>query len=284
MRQRCRFILFLGAILLSGTAYADDAISQLKEETVSYFRPLKGTVVSVSGNVVTSDLGVPAGVKKGMRFTIFKEGTPFLHPVTKEPMGRVETPEGKAEVKDVSSDQSTLEIIKGNAGTGDILRVSEMKARVLFYQDKNVDWNLAEAYYQALKESGRLELMDTSLDSADDGQIIAEAKRLNAEAALILTAKESEKEILLRQRILWAEDSAGLADQEVRVDMAVVKEFRAGRNMLMPLASAGDVLLFFDLPFSASLVASGDLEGDGNREMIIGFGREIRVYSPRRYP
>lgn len=279
MRQKFRSIMFLSAIFLSGAAYADDAINQLKEETLSYFRPLKGKVVSVSGNVVTSDLGAQSGIKKGMRFTIFREGTPFLHPVTKEPMGLVETPGGKAEVKDVSADQSTFEIIKGNAGEGDILRVSEMKARLLFYQDKDVDWNLAEAYYQALKESGRLELMDTSLDSADDAQIIAEAKRLNAEAALILTAKESEKEILLRQRILWAEDSAGLADREVRADMATVKEFRAARNMLAPLASAGDALLFFDLPFSASLVASGDLEGDGNRELIIGSGRELRVYS-----
>ena len=273
-------IIFLGTILLSGTVYAGDAISQLKEETLSYFRPLKGKVVSVSGNVITSDLGAQSGIKKGMRLRIFKEGTPFLHPVTKEPMGRVETPEGKAEVKEVSADRSTLEVINGNAGEGDILRVSEMKARVLFYQDRHVDWNLGEAYYQALKESGRLELMDTSLDSANDAQIVAEARKLNAEAVLILTAKESEKEmLLLRQRILWTEDSAGLADEEVRVDMAVVKELRAARNMLTPLATAGDTLLFFDLPFSASLVASGDLEGDGNKELIIGSGRELRVFS-----
>ena len=279
MRQKFRFIIFLGVILLSGAAHADDAINQLKEETLSYFRPLKGKVVSVTGNVVTSDLGAQSGIKKGMRFTIFKEGTPFLHPVTKEPMGRVETPGGKAGVKDAGADRSTLEIIKGDAREGDILRVSEMKARVLFYQDRKVDWNLGEAYHQALKESGRLELMDTSLDSSGDEQIIAEAKKLNAEAILILTAKESEKEVLLRQRILWTEDSAGLADREVRVDMAMVKELRAARNMLAPLAAAGDALLFFDLPFSASLVASGDLEGDGNKELIIGSGRELRVYS-----
>lgn len=266
-------------VLLSGAAFSDDAINQLREETLSYFKPLKGKVVSVKGNVITSDLGAQSGIKKGMRVTIFKEGTPFLHPITKEPMGRVETPGGKAEVKNVSSDGSTLEILKGNAREGDILRVSEMKARVLFYQDRNVDWNLGEAYYQALKESGRLELMDTSLDSANDAQIIAEAKRLNAEAVLILTAKESEKEMLLRQRILWTEDSAGLDDREVRVDMAIVKELSAARNMLGPLASAGDVLLFFDLPFSASLLASGDLDGDGNKELIIGSGRELRVYS-----
>lgn len=272
-------MILLCVIFLSGTAYAEDTINQLKEDALSYFKPLKGKVVSVDGNLITSDLGVPSGIKKGMRFTIFREGTPFLHPVTKEPMGRVETPGGKAEVKNVGSDGSTMEIIKGNAKEGDILRVSEMKAKVLFYQDRNVDWNLADAYYQALKESGRLELLDTSLDSADDAQIIAEAKKLNAEAALILTAKEAEKEVLLRQRIVWAEDGAGFADREVRVDMTVVKELKSARNMLAPLASAGDVLLFFDLPFSANLIASGDLDGDGSKELIVGSGRELRVYS-----
>jgi hypothetical protein len=279
MRKNFGSLFFLGALLLSGAAYADDAINQLKEETLSYFRPLKGRVVSVSGSTITSDLGAPSGVKKGMRVMIFREGTPFLHPVTKEPMGRVETPGGKAQVKDVSPDGSTLEILKGDAREGDILRVSEMKVKVLFYQDRNVDWNLADAYHQALKESGRLELLDTSLDSADDAQIIDEAKKVDAGAVFILTAKESEKEVLLRQRILWVEDSAGLADREVRVDMAAVKEFRAARNMLAPLSSAGDVLFYFDIPFSATLVASGDLEGNGKRELIIGYGRELRVYS-----
>ncbi len=279
MRQTFRSIIISMMVLLSGAAHADDGITQLKDDTLSYFRPLKGRVVSVSGTVVTSDLGAQSGIRKGMRFTIFREGTPFLHPITKEPMGRVETPGGKAEVKGVGADSSTLEITKGSAKEGDILRVSQMKVRVLFYQDRNVDWNLGEAYYRALKESGRLELVDTSLDSSPDAEIIAEAKRLGAEAALILTAKETEKEMFLKQRILWTEDSAGLADREVIVDMAVVKELRAARNMLTPLTSAGDALLFFDLPFSASMVASGDLEGDGGTELIIGSGRDMRVFS-----
>lgn len=272
-------MVLLSAMFFSGTAIASDALKQLKEDTLSYFRPLKGRVVAVNGNVITSDLGAQQGIKKGMRLRLFKEGTPFLHPVTREPMGRVETPGGKAEVREVSADRSTLQVISGTAGEGDILRVSEMKARVLFYQDRRVDWNIGEAYYQSLKESGRLELIDTSLDSASDAQIIAEAKKLNAEAVLIVTAKETEKEMHLRQRILWTEDSAGLADEEIRVDMADVKEMRAARNMLSPLATAGDTLLFFDLPFSATLLAAGDLDGDGTRELIIGSGRDLRVFS-----
>ncbi|MCL5024438.1 MAG: VCBS repeat-containing protein [Nitrospirae bacterium] len=271
-------VLFL--ILLSyGLACAEDSLNALKDETLSFFKPMRGKIVSLQDKVITSDLGSKAGVKKGMRFTIFREGTPFLHPVTKEPMGRVEAPVGKAEVKDVGDDRSTMEIITGKAAEGDILRISEIKARLLFYQDKNVDWNLADAYYQLLKESGRFDMMDTALDSADDAQIIAEGKRLGAEAVLILTSQESERETVLKQRILWISDSVKLAESAATVDGAVLKELRAARNMMAPLSSSSDALVFFDLPFRASLMTAGDFKGDGDRKLVIGYGRQLHIYS-----
>lgn len=269
-------LLILG--LLAGTSNAQDPTAKLKEETLAYFKPLKGKVVAVQGGLITSDLGAKSGIRKGMRFIIFREGTPFLHPVTKEPMGKVEAPAGKAEVSDVKDEGSTMKIINGDAKEGDILRISEMKKRILFFQDKGVDWNLADQYYQSLKESGRFELLDASFDSGDDAKIIAEAKRLNTEVVIILTSKEFEKEMLLNQRMLWTGDSSRLADSEIRVDRNLVNEL-GGRSMSGPLTSAGDVLLFFDLPFNARLIAAGDLRGDGNRELIISTGRDLQVYT-----
>ena len=275
----CPLLIFAMLLLLTGSSLAQDPMNQLKDETLSYFKPLKGKILSVDGKTVTSDLGEKSGIRVGMRLTVFREGMPFLHPVTKEPLGRVEAPVGKAEVKSVSGAGSTIEVMKGELKEGDIVRISEMKMRVLFYQERKVDWNIAEAYYQLLKGSGRFELVDTSLDYGDDAKIIAEAKKLGAEAALVLTSDESEKEVVLRQRILWTDDGVQLADIRGKVDEALVKELRAARNMAAPLVAAGDVLLFFDLPFSASLIAAGDLNGDGNHELIFGFGRELRVYS-----
>jgi hypothetical protein len=273
-------VLIVAVLFLStGASHAQDLMNQFKEETLSYFKPLKGKILSLDGRTVISDLGEKSGIRKGMRLTVFREGTPFLHPVTKEPMGRVEAPVGTVEVKSVSETGSTMEIMRGEVREGDIVRISEMKVRVLFYQDKKVDWNIAEAYYQLLKGSGRFELMDTPLDSDDDAKIIAEGRKLGAEAAIILTSDESEKEVVLKQRILWTEDATQLAETNSKVDEALVKELRTARNRVAPLVSSGDVLLFFDLPFNAGLLATGDLNGDGNRELIFGVGRELRVYT-----
>lgn len=279
MRDKFRSLLvLLILVLLSGISHAQDPTGILKDETISYFKPLKGKVVTILGSFITSDLGVKTGIKKGMRFTIFKEGTPFLHPATKEIMGKVEVPSGDAEVINVEDYSSMMKIIKGDARIGDILRVSEMKKRILFFQGRGVDWNLAEQYYRSLKESGRFELVDASFDSGDDAKIIAEAKRLNTEAVIILTSKESEKEILLNQIILWTDDSSKLAENEVKVDKGFVKEL-GGMSRLTTLSSASDALLFFDLPFGARLIAAGDLKGDGSRELVISTGRDLQIYA-----
>jgi hypothetical protein len=273
----CSFIFLLVGV--HSASPAGDTLTQLKDETLTYFQPLKGKVVSVDGKVITSDLGTKSGIKKGMRVTIFRQGMPFVHPVTKEPMGVVETPGGKADVRDVRDDSSTMEIIQGDAKTGDLVRVSEMKVRVVFFQDRTVDWDLGDSYYQLLKESGRFDFFDTSLDTGNDARILDEAKKLTADAVLILTEKESRKETLLRQRILWVEDASTLTDSEIAVDSALVKELRSARSRLSPVVSSGDMLSYFDLPFRGRLIAFGDLNGDGTSELIISNGRDLQIYT-----
>jgi len=268
--------VFLIVALFACAALAEDPLGHLRDETLSYFKPLKGRVLSVDGGTITADLGVKSAVKKGMRFSILKEGVPFLHPVTKEPVGRIETPAGKAVVKEIGAEGSVMEILSGSASAGDTLRTSGMKVRMLFYQDRTVDWTLGESYYRLLKESGRFELLDTPLDSGDDSVVMAEARRLNAEVALILRAAASGKDTILSQRLLWVEDSSILADSRVSVDAAYVKELKSGEG-LVAIQSSGDALLFFDLPFTARLITTGDVDGDGRQELIISTGSDIRV-------
>jgi len=264
--------------LFSDAAHAQDPLRDLKDETVSYFTPLKGKVVAIMGKVVTSDLGSSAGVRKGMRFTILKEGTPFLHPITKEPMGRIETPAGRAVVTVVKEKSSTMEIIRGDANLGDIVRISEMKPRVLFYQDKSADWSLADSYYDLLKESGRFEIIDTSLNSASDEALLSEAKKVNAALVFVVAGRQEDKEMFLKQRILWVEDGSGLGENEVRIEAAYAKALRGSRAMTAPIVSAGDTLLSLDLPFGAKLLTAGDLKGDGTQEIILSSGRDLRIF------
>lgn len=264
-------------IFLQVPAFAEDPLAYLAEETLSYFKPLKGRVLAVNGSAINTDLGIKAGLKKGMRLAILREGAAFLHPVTKEPIGRAEAPVGTAVVTEVESDSSSMEVIKGEAGKGDIVRISEIKLRVMFYQDKNVDWSIADSYYSLLKESGRIEIIDTPFDSGDDQAVLSEAKRLGAHIALLLRSEASGKEAILKQRLLWVDDASSLADINLRIDNAFAKDIKFGDGTV-PVQ--GEALLSFSISSGARLIATGDIDGDGRQELILNIGREIGVYVP----
>ncbi|HTR45422.1 MAG TPA: VCBS repeat-containing protein, partial [Thermodesulfovibrionales bacterium] len=275
------FLIVLSVVVFSaGTAFCEDPVARLKEDTLAYFRPLKGKVTGVEGNLVSADLSTKSGIKPGMRLTVLREGAPFLHPVTKEPLGKTEAAVGTVQVKDVREDGALLSVVKGDVRKGDLLRISEIKVKALFFQDKSVDWSLAEHYYRLLKESGRIEFVDTPLDSGDDEAVLEEARNRGCAVALVLRGTEAGGIMVVRQSLFWVEGPAKIAEEEVKVESSYVKELNLGEAMYSPTASAGDALLFFDLPFSGRLVASGDLYGDGHMELIITSGRDIRVFAP----
>jgi len=280
VRSRIAGLIFLGIVLFAGSALAQDPLNRLKDETLAYFAPMKGKILSVKGSLITSDLGTKSGIKAGMRFTVLRVGEPFFHPVTKEPLGKMEALVGSAVVKDAGPDNSTLTVITGDVKAGDILQISETKVRVFFYQDKSVEWGLGEHYYRLLKESNRVEFIDTALDSGEDSAILSDAKQKGAQIALILRADESGGDTFVRQRLFWVDDSSKIADSAVKVDKTFQKEVSLADSRYAPFASAGDAMLFFDLPFSGRLVASGDVNGDGKLEMILTSGRYVRVYAP----
>jgi FG-GAP-like repeat len=272
------FLLLCSVCGLTMRSQAENILAQLRDEALSYFKPLAGKVIAVKGNLITTDLVALSGVKKGMKLSILREGTSFLHPVTKEPIGRMETIVGKAYVRGIDQKGSTLEIIQGEAREGDIVRISETKVKVLFCQKKTVDWSLGESYYQLLKESGRFDLLDTPIDSGDDSLILEEAKRLGAHLALILSQEGSLPHVRLQQRLLWTDDSLVLSESEVKLDEAAMKEFRLGESMFPAQSVASDTMLYFDLPFGARFVVAGDVDGDGKKELILTHGRSIGVY------
>lgn len=259
-------------------SYADDnPLSLMRDDVLSYFRPLKGKVVSVNNGMAVINIGEKSNVKKGMRFIVFREGSVFLHPVTKASIGTLEAVIGKAEVKEVGYDTSTAVILKGDVKVSDKVRISETGVRMLFYQGKNVDWSLGDSYYRLLKETGRFEIIDTAIETDNDSEIIAEAKRLNADVVLILSAKDAAGDTILKHRLLWANNSLKFAEDEVRVAVTFMKELRFGEEFFGP--QKGDVRTFVDLPFGVRLITAGDIDGDGKAELLMSTGSDIRLYS-----
>jgi hypothetical protein len=256
---------------------ADAALKLLKDETLSYFNPVEGKVTAVDGHSVKIEPGPQESVKKGMRLTAFKEGANFIHPVTKEPLGKIELPVGAIEVTSVAVHDASGVILKGDPAqfANARLKLPATKVKMLFYQG-DIDWFLGDAYYQMLKETKRFELIDTDLETNDIPKILAEAKNKGAEAALVLTSETSAGQVTVRQKLFWVGDAKEFAGKEVTTDISSVKELRLKAGFFIP--SEGEMLMSFHLPFKADRLATGDLAGDGNLEIVLAYGSKIRIY------
>ncbi len=86
-------------------------VGQMAEKIIHDF-PLEGYVVNKKGNSVTIDLGKRAGVKRGMRFIVFKEGNVIKHPKTGEVL----------EVENIRTGILEIDAIRDNIATAKIIQ------------------------------------------------------------------------------------------------------------------------------------------------------------------
>jgi hypothetical protein len=260
-------------------AYADDnPLNRMRDETISYFKPVTGKITMVENKKVVVDIGVKDSVKTGMRFNILREEASFKHPVTKEPLGKLEASVGRFEIKDIGPDSSTGTVIEGDAKEGDKVRISEIKVNMLFCQSKDIDWNLADSYYSNLKKTGRFNMIETGMETDDPSKVIEEARKLHAEVALLLTSTSVDSGVLLTQRLFWVSDGFKFAEVDTKIDVASSKELRYGEKFFIP--NKEDAWLQFDLPFGARLITIGDINGDGKQEIVLSTGKGIKFYIP----
>ena len=255
------------------------SFNSLKEEILAYFAPVTGNISSVDGQSVTIDKGTSAAVKVGMRITVFKEGAPFIHPVTKEPLGNVQAQVGTVDVisVDASSAKGTAITGKPEDFQGAKVKIPARKIRLLFYQG-NIDWYLGDAYYHSLLDSGRFELIDTALLNATPAEVIAEAKAKGAEVALVLNSEEEKTNVEVAQKLYWVTDGKQFSETKTSIHVAMVKQLKFSSGVFAP--REGEALLSYKMPFSARRLTVGDFDGNGNPEIVLASGDHIGVYKP----
>jgi hypothetical protein len=256
----------------------DNPLNRMKDETISYFKPMTGEITMVEDKKIVINLGAKDSIKTGMRFNVLREEAPFRHPVTKELLGKLESSVGRLEIKEVGPDSSVGAIIEGEAKEGDKVRISEIKVNMLFCQSKDIDWYLADSYYRNLKDTGRFNMIDTGLETDDQLKVLEEARRLHADIALLLTAKAVDSGTVLTQRLFWVSDGLKFYEMDAKVDVAYAKELRLGEEFFTPQKE--EPWMEFDLPFNSRLVTTGDIDGDGKQEIILSTGRDIKVFMP----
>jgi hypothetical protein len=266
----CTFV-FAGASL----AADEDPFVNLADTALSFFMPMEGSVTSISNGTLISDIGQDAGIREGMRLNITRKGIPFVHPITKEKLGLMESSIGRAEVVEAGPDSSKLRVLSGAPAEGDILRISSALVRVLFFQSAEVDWNVSEEYYETLRNADRFHLIDIAPGTARDETIIEEARRLGAEVALVLTSAKTNGDLILKQRLLWTEDAVELSRESAKVDAGLLADLRLGSDLFTPMR---EYVISFEVPYSTALTEAGDIDGDGVQELILGTGSRLSFH------
>ena len=256
----------------------DDPFTRLKDNTLKFFHPVTGKITGVDGKKIVMDIGLKNEIMTGMRLNVLSEGEPFIHPVTREIIGKVESVTGKVEVKELQPETSTGLLVEGKAKVGDRVRISGTKVKMLFCQDKKTDWYLADDYYRKLKESGRIEMIDTSLETGDETLVLTEARKLGAEIVLMLTSKEADAGTLVLVKLLWVSDGSVFFTEEAKVDVAYAKELKFGAEHFTP--QGGEAVMIYNLPYGARFVTTGDFDGDGKQEILLSNGKDARAYLP----
>jgi hypothetical protein len=265
-------------VVLASFAHAKEAsFEMLTKEALSYFSPMEGSVVASAGQTFRADLGGETGLKIGMRLDVFRRGTAFLHPITKEVIGQSEELAGTAEALQVDSFGSTFRVLTGEAHEGDTLRLSSAPVRAMFYQSSDANWNLAEEYHLRLKDTGRFELLDAVPGKLPDTAIIEQAQAMNADIAIIVSAGTSTDDGSLSQRLLWVENPKELSSMEIRLDRETVEEYTLGDEYFTPEATLAERA--FTLPYAGRLLGAGDFDGDGTDELLIARDDALLFYT-----
>ncbi len=269
---------------LEGEQTSDDmaaSIVRARDMVLSYFIPLGGDIEGMENGHVRIRVGEDGPVKKGMRFSVFRESGPFYHPLTNELIGNAEEPVGRIEIveDDASDGVYAGRIINGDIRAGDRARISSSDIKLAFFQDRKATWNVSETFYRSLKESGRFALTESYAPDNDAETVSQRAGDLGTEVALLLSTPVKDEKKFLNIKLYWVEDVALVEEIEEETG-PVAAGFNAPDEESISTFKETKQLRRFKLP-GGLLIALGDVDGNGADEFVISDGRDIRIYSAK---
>jgi hypothetical protein len=293
MKKLLSLILLLTATLFIcvGAAFsdspsvgADDGVNGLKNEVLSYFQSVSGEVTSSSNGVINISLSSEKELKIGTRLSVYRTGSPFYHPVTKELIGKTENYIGIAEVTQSSSNKRTYtcSAVKGDISAGDIVRITSSKIKLAFFQERKAAWEVSELFFNSLKDSGRFEMLETYADNYEPEYLSGLARGLGAEAFLFFSTPSKSGRKLANVKLFRAEDAHLFA--EIEKDAGSASAAPAPDEKLININLAGTEPWGSDDVAGGELIAIGDVDGNGENEMVVSSGTDLRIYDMKEKP
>ncbi|MFQ3574660.1 MAG: hypothetical protein SNJ53_08540 [Thermodesulfovibrionales bacterium] len=267
-------------VLSTKEGICQDVMSEFEPlitDVTSYFIPVSGRLQKGDHNQILIEKGSSDGIKQGMRISIYREDEGFIHPVTRERLGKVEKLIGTGEVIETRQKDSTIRIISGDrdALQDTKFKIRQSKINALFLQT-DINWYLGDSYYHALKSNGRFHLIDSRLDTFDLSKLSAEAKDQSAEIVIVIDSERDADKTYLRQRVYWASDMVQLTEKKATISSASIQSILNKQARFVSADS--NILLNYQVSRQIQKIALADLDGDGIEEMILATKDNLAVY------
>lgn len=250
----------------------------VSDAVLSYFKPSEGRITGSDNGSFRINLGKSHGIKQGMRFTVFREGKPFYHPVTKELISKAEKFIGRLQIKEVLEDSSIAIAVSGSPLNGDKVRITSSRIKLAFFQERDADWALSEVFYNSLKESRRFDILESYVKSYDPKDLSSVARSLGAEAFLIFSTPSTRETMSIKTKLFWVEDTKIFAELESVVGPAFAKELKTKEEIPFLISAKGEPWMSHEI-LGGRLIAMGDVDGNGKKELVISDGKDIRIYT-----
>jgi len=302
------FIVFLAF----GRSFAEELpwelsseVGEISEKLISLFPKIEIYVVALDGDKVVLD-NSKNKLSKGMVLSVFKAGKKYTHPTTGEVLGYTEELTGKVQVIDAQNSLAIAEVIykDGKIERGQKGRISSGRLKILLSGIKNElkrkyqTGDFRSSIVRALEKSGRFEIIpmiDTYYSmkkhNADDIKKMQEhsfantvAVDLKADILMECGLKKFGKTKFIEYKISMPGSEREFFRGSVNIrgkryghspkERANLTVHTGQKGISLPGSSKRSQKLDYEIIG----LRVGDVNGDGELEIVTTDGKKVRVY------
>ena len=288
-------------------AQSSASLDRLVSQIESLFPPLEGYVIAVEGTGLTLDLKQGMPVKKGDRLKLIRYGRELFHPVTKKKIGRKETDLGEVEIIEVRKDFSlahalnpTILAKEGDGVQSAFQKISFLVAPPQIKTKKKVNADRLRFNLESrLNKHPRFEVpsFDLGLWMADKKLNIKSAlepinlnklvNEVGANFILVPSVRKVKGKMALNYKLISAADGLLKKQASIMSDSLPANDRprETSRGTQTSFNRKEDIFKFIgkqEYSYGIVDMEVGDLNGDGQNEIILMDRYRIMVYSNKK--
>ncbi len=267
-------------IVIESSSRDHTGIDNALNRVLTYFARIDGEVERIENGTAWIRVKGQVNLVNEMRFSVFREGGVFHHPVTNDPIGTSEEFVGRIELKDDMPVDGLFpcSIVNGDIHSKDKIRITSSKIKLAFFQDRSSDWAISELFYDALQKSGRFEVQEAYTSTYETEILTGLARDLGADVVLMFSTSSAKKSTIINIKLYWTRDSKMFSSIEEPLDPDDIEVTPDDTTSLSRSSGKPGLQKIYELD-GGNLFAIGDTMGNGKDNVVIGDGNKVVIYS-----